>query len=170
MSSLSGSVRVGLPSSVPNNIPCVVVASLETDAFVAFVVFFDMLMVRSILSVRSRKQGAQGAVTILRERRVQGCVSRNSDPTSSIQQKARKIGIERSGGTHQTPGTKQFRQRKDNLEALSKKVNLMSEIPARPVLRNEHLRKPHDKQIVTAKQRGIWQKKHNAEQERFKLR
>ena len=30
----------------------------------------------------------------------------------------------------------------------------MSEILARLVLRNEHLRKPHDKQIVTAKYRG----------------
>ena len=37
-------------------IPCVVVTSLETDAFVAFVAFFDMLMVRSNLSVRSRKK------------------------------------------------------------------------------------------------------------------
>ena len=46
-------------------IPCVVIASLETNAFVAFVVFFDMLMVRSNLSARSRKEGTQGAVTIL---------------------------------------------------------------------------------------------------------
>ena len=52
-----------------------------------------------------------------------------------------------------------FLKEKDNLEALSKKVNLMSEILARPVLRNEHLRKPHDKQIVTAKQRGTWREK-----------
>ena len=45
-----------------------------------------------------------------------------------------------------------IREKKEgNLEALSKKVNLMSEILARPVLRNEHLKKPHDKQIVTAK-------------------
>ena len=36
-----------------------------------------------------------------------------------------------------------------------KKANLMSEILARSVLRNEHLRKPHDKQMVTAKLRGI---------------
>ena len=35
----------------------------------------------------------------------------------------------------------------------------MSEILSRPVLRNEHLRKPHDKQTVPAKQHGIWREK-----------
>ena len=45
----------------------------------------------------------------------------------------------------------EFRKEKGNLEALSKKVNLMSEIFARMVLRDNHLRKPHDKQIVSAK-------------------
>ena len=52
-----------------------------------------------------------------------------------------------------------FGKGKDNLEALSKKVNIMSEILARPVRRIEHLREPHDKQIETAKQRGIWREK-----------
>ena len=52
----------------------------------------------------------------------------------------------------------EFGNEKGNLEALSKKVNLMSEILARPVWRN-HLRKPHDKQVVSAKQRGIWREK-----------
>ena len=47
-----------------------------------------------------------------------------------------------------------------------KKVNLMSEILARPVLRNEHLRKPHDKQIVPAKQRGIWRENIQAQSRR----
>ena len=55
--------------------PCVNVTSLETDAFVAFVAYIDMLMVRSNLSARSRKEGTQGAVAFLRKRRVQGCVS-----------------------------------------------------------------------------------------------
>ena len=60
------------------------------SAFVAFVAFFDMLIVRSNLSARSREEGTQGAVAILREKRVQGCVSRNSDPMNSILRKARK--------------------------------------------------------------------------------
>ena len=43
------------------------------------------------------------------------------------------------------------RKQKVNLEQLSQKVNLMSEILARPVRRNNHLRKRHYKKIVTAK-------------------
>ena len=38
-----------------------------------------------------------------------------------------------------------FWKEKDNLEALSKKANFMTEILTRPVRRNEHLREPHDK-------------------------
>ena len=37
------------------------------------------------------------------------------------------------------------------------------------MLRNEQLRKPQDKKIVPAKQRGIWRTNAHAEQERFKL-
>ena len=40
---------------------------------------------------------------------------------------------------------------KGNLEALSRKVNLMSGIFARLVLRHNHWRKPHDKKVVPAK-------------------
>ena len=39
---------------------CVVVASLETDAFMSIVTYFDNLMVRSNLSSRSRKECTQG--------------------------------------------------------------------------------------------------------------
>ena len=69
------------------------------------------------------------------------------------------------GGTHQKILRMHLVQnwisgkKKGKLEALSKKVNLMSEILARPVLRNNHLRKPHEKQIVPAKQRGILREK-----------
>ena len=55
------------------------------------------------------------------------------------------------------PGTKfKFGKEKGHLEALSKKVNLMSEILARRSLRKEHLRKSHDKKSAPAKQHGIW--------------
>ena len=45
---------------------------------------------------------------------------------------------------------------KGHLRALSKKVNLMSEILARPSLKKEHPEKPQDKKSVPAKQRWIW--------------
>ena len=44
-------------------------------------------------------------------------------------------------------------------------MHLMSEILARRPLRNEHLRKPHDKKSAPAKQHGIWQKKKNLKAE-----
>ena len=78
-------------------IPCVVVTSLETDAFVAFVAY--MLMVRSNLSAGSRKEGTQGTVAILsKKKKVQGCESQNSDPTNSILRKARELGLNASAG------------------------------------------------------------------------
>ena len=72
--------------------------SLETDAFVSFVACIDMLLVRSNLSARSRKEGTQGAVAILRRERVQGCVAQNSDPMNSILRKARELGLNASAG------------------------------------------------------------------------
>ena len=50
-------------------LPCVVVTSLETDSFMVIVAVFDMLMVRKKPSARSRKEGTQGALAILREKR-----------------------------------------------------------------------------------------------------
>ena len=89
--------------------PCVVVTSLETDAFVAFVAFFDMLMVRSNLSARSRKEGTQGAVAFLREKKVQGCVSQKSDPMNSFLRKVEELGLNASAGhtwnSQDAPGT-----------------------------------------------------------------
>ena len=67
-----------------------------------------------------------------------------------------RIGIERFGGTHlKLSGCTWYKievgKEKGILEALSKKVNLMSEILARLFLRRNHQRKPHDKQVVSAK-------------------
>ena len=77
---------------------------------------------------------------------------------NSVLRKAGELGLNASAGhtgkSQDALGTKQkYGKEKDNLEILSKKVNLMSEIFARPVLRNEHLRNPHNKKIVPAKQR-----------------
>ena len=50
-----------------NIIPCVVVTSLETDAFMAIVAYVDKLMVRAT-SARGREDGAQGSVACDSER------------------------------------------------------------------------------------------------------
>ena len=52
-------------------------------------------------SKRSKKEGTQGAVAILKENKVQGCVSHNSDPKKSIYStECWRIEIERFVGTH----------------------------------------------------------------------
>ena len=43
-------------------------------------------------------RGTQGAVAILRDKRVQGCVSQNSDPMNSILWTARELGLNASAG------------------------------------------------------------------------
>ena len=160
----SNSVKASLATGVENPlslegkmksiIPCVVVTGLETDAFVAFVAYIDMPMVRSNSSSRSRKEGVQGAVAILRRKRVQGCVSQNSLRYHEFYStETKRIGIERFGGTHH-----------EVLGCSWCETNSGKK-------RDEHLRKPHDKKIVTAKQRGIWpEKMHNAEQGDFEFR
>ena len=49
-------------------------------------------------SKRSKKESAQGAVAILRQNKVQGCVSQNSDPRKSILRKARDVRLNASVG------------------------------------------------------------------------
>ena len=60
-------------------IPCVVVASLETDAFIAIVAHVDKLMQRGN-PARGRKEGTQGSVAILKEKkkRPRSCISKLS--------------------------------------------------------------------------------------------
>ena len=118
-------------------IPCVVVTSLETGAFVAFAAFFDMLMVRGNLSARSRKEGTQGAVAFLSEKKVQGCVSQSSDPMNSILPKAGELRLNASAGLtmkfSECTWTKlKFVKEKDNLEALSNKGELHERNPCAP--------------------------------------
>ena len=86
-----------------------------------------------------------------------------------------RIGFERFGGTHLkfsgcNLDKNEFWKENGNLEALSEGVNFMSEIFARPGRRNNHLRKPHDKQIEPAKQRGIWREIFLSSSPRTKLR
>ena len=141
------------------------------SAFVAFVASIDMLMVRSNVSARSREEGTQGAVAILREKRVKVVYLETQIEWILFYGKLENE-IERFGGTHPEILRMhlvriKFRERKGQSGGIiQKKVNLMSEILARPVFEEQHLRIPHGKHIVTAKQRGTWrEKKYNAEQE-----
>ena len=143
---------------------CVVIASLETDAFMAIIACIDMLMVGRD-PARSR-----------RKREVQGCVSQNSGPKKSILRKAGQTRLNASAGhtiknSQDAIGTKvKFGKEKGHFEVLSKMVNLMSEILARPSLRKEHLRKPQDKKNVPAKQHRIWRETYMSSRPRTKLR
>ena len=62
-------------------IPCIVVTSLETDAFMVIVAYIVKLMVR-VTSARGREECTQGAVANLKKN-VQGCVSQDSAPMNS---------------------------------------------------------------------------------------
>ena len=119
--------------------------------------FFSAFWMRSNLSAGSRKEGTQGTVAVVREKtNVQGCVSQDSDPVSSFLRKDEELGLNASAGhtrnSQDASGTKlKLGKEKGNLEAWSKEANLLSEILRARFLRNGHLRKPRDKQIVTAK-------------------
>ena len=94
------------------------------------------------------------------QKRPRLCISKLR-PMNSILRKVEELTLNASAGhtwnSQNAPSTTWIWERKKgNLEALSKKVNLMSQILAHPARRNNHLRKPHDKQIAPAKQRGIW--------------
>ena len=91
-------------------IPCVVVTSLETDAFRAIVAYVEKLMVRATSS-RGRDEDTPGSVAILNEKKkVQGCVSLDSDPMNSVQRKAEELGLNASTGhtwnSQDAPGAK----------------------------------------------------------------
>ena len=84
-------------------------------------------------SKKSKKESPQGAVAILKEK-----------TSKVVYLKIQVKSVKEKG----------------HPETLPKKLKLMSEILARPSLRNEHLTKPQDKKNVTAKQHGIWQEKN----------
>ena len=126
-------------------------------------------------SKRSKSESNQGAVAILKEKKVQGCASQNSGPKKSTLRKAGQTRLNDSAGhalkfSGRTWYEVQIRERKGHLEALSKKANLMSEILARRSLMKEHLRKPHDKKRTPAKQHGVWREKYISSRPRTKLR
>ena len=67
-------------------IPCVVVTSLETDAFVAIVAYFE---------VEKRRYSRSSCCS---EKKVQGCVSQNLDQLNSFLRKAEELGLNALAG------------------------------------------------------------------------
>ena len=60
-----------------DTIPCVVVTSLETDAFMAIVAYFDMLTVKGNPARVRKDEGTQGSVAILKKKiRPRLCISK----------------------------------------------------------------------------------------------
>ena len=122
-----------------------------------------MLMVRSNLSARSRKEGNQGAVAILREERSKVVYLKTQIQWILFYGKLENadwtLRRDTPWNSGDAPGAKlQFGKEKDNLEALSKKVNLVSEILARPVLRRNTWGNLTTSRLWQQKQRGTWQK------------
>ena len=60
-------------------IPCVVVTSLETDAFMTIVDYFDMLTVKGNPALVRKEEGTQASVAVLKKKkkkRPRLCISR----------------------------------------------------------------------------------------------
>ena len=102
-------------------------------------------------------------------KRVQGCVSKDSDPMDfEILQKSWIIGIERFGGTHQKILRMHLVQnwileRRAIWRHYPKRWTSWAKSLSACFLRNNNLRKLRDKQIVSAKWRGIWREKKKAQ-------
>ena len=121
-------------------IPCVVVTSLETDAFVAIVAYCRQADGKSNLSARSKRRYSRNSChSEKKKKKVRGCVSQDSDTPNRILRKVEELGLNASATSEilrMHLVQIEFGKEKGNLEALSKKVNLMSEILARPGRRN----------------------------------
>ena len=68
-----------------------------TDAYMAIVACFDMLMVRGN-PARGRKEGTHLLLFWKKKRNVQGCVSLDSDPMNSIPLRVEELGLGASAG------------------------------------------------------------------------
>ena len=80
-------------------IPCVVVTSLETDAFVAIVAYFDMLTVTRN-PARGREKKVLKVAIMRRKKGPRLCISKFRSNEFNFAE-SWVIGIERFGGTHQ---------------------------------------------------------------------
>ena len=135
--------------------------------------YIDKLMVRAT-SARGRKEGTQGSVAILKEK-----TSKVVYFKTQIQWRLFHGKLKNWDWTlrRDTPEILRMhlvrnwiRERKRQSGGISQKGQPHERNPCEPVLRNNHLRKPHDKQIVSAKQRGIWREKYVSSRQKIKLR
>ena len=81
-------------------LPWVVVTSLETDAIMAIVACFDMLMMRRNPPRGREKKGTQGAVAILKGKKGPRLSISELRSNEFYSTENWRIGIERFGGTH----------------------------------------------------------------------
>ena len=104
-------------------------------------------------SKRSKREGTQEAVAILKENQVQGCVSQNSDPKKSI---LRKAGQVRGRDTPKNSGSTWYeiriRETKGPSLGIIEKGDTHERNPCAPKFEGRTL---EDKKIAAAKQRGI---------------
>ena len=133
-----------------------------------------MLIVRSNLSARSEKKVLKEQLLFWGKKRVQGCVSENSDPMNSILREAEELGLNAlAGHTMKFLGCDwygtEFGKEGSDLEELSEEVNLMSEILARSVLRNNTWGNLTISRLWQQRSVEFGWKMHNAEEERSKL-
>ena len=91
-------------------IPCVVVTSLETDAFMAIVAYFDMLNGEKKPSARSKRRYSRSSWYSKGKKSPRLCISKNSDQMNSVLRKSRELGLNASAGHAMkflgAPGTK----------------------------------------------------------------
>ena len=136
-------------------LPCVVLTSLETDALMAVVAFFDMLMVRRDLPRGREKNVLKKQLLFWREKKnPRLCISKL-----------------RSNEFYSTESWRNWdwTLRRDTIEILRMQLGTELKFEKRwpswakslraRFLRNNSLEKPHDTQVVPAKQRGICREK-----------
>ena len=137
-------------------ISCVVVTGLETDAFVPFVANIDMLM------VLQREVLKEQLLFLRDEKSPRLCISklRSNEFYSS---ESWRVGIERFGETqHEILGMHLLRTKIRERTRQSggiQKGELHERNPCAPSSEERTPEGKHDKQIVTAKQRGSWREK-----------
>ena len=97
------------------------------------------------------------------------CVSQNSEPMNSILRKARELELNASAGhtwnSQDAPGTKSNSGKKRAIWRHCPKRWTSWATSLRASFEKKHLRKPHDKQIVPAKYRGLWRENMQAQTE-----
>ena len=154
-------------------LPCVVITSLKADAFMAIIACFWRADGEEKPSKRSKRESTQGAVAILKHRKVQGCVSQNSDPKKSILRKAGQVRVNASAGhTIKFSGRTWYEIRIRETEGptvLSKKVTLERN-PCAPKFEERTLEETSRQEDCARKEAWDLSKKYISSKPTIKLR